>query len=129
MNAEYQIQQAIYDALTQSPGVNYNVFDDIPQETSYPYINVGEATSGPFDTKTFNGFETAIIVHSWSRYSGRAEVKEMMGSVYDVLHNTQLPVTGYNTVLCLFEFSETFLEDDGITRHGIQRFNLIITQE
>jgi hypothetical protein len=130
MNAELEIQKALYNLFTEgSPAVGYDTYDDTPQGANYPYVVIGEATSEAFDSKTFNGFETAVIIHTWSRFNGREQIKEMMGSVYDLLHDTYLPVTGYNTALCLFEFSETFLENDGITRHGIQRFNLINTKE
>lgn len=130
MNAELEVQKAIYSLLTgQSPPISYPVYDDVPEDTSYPYVNIGEATSNQWDSKTFNGFETSIVIHSWSRYSGRKEIKEIMGTIYDILHDQSITVTGYNTVLCLFEFSETFLEDDGVTRHGVQRFNLIINEE
>ena len=128
MNAELAIQKAVYDILVaNSP--SYDVYDDVPQNADYPYYVIGESTSEEFDTKSFNGFETSVIVHSWSRYNGRKEVKEMMGTAYALLHNQSITVTGYNRVNCLFEFSETFLEDDGETRHGIQRFNLTITEE
>jgi len=129
MNAELKIQEAIFGLLSGSPGVDYEVYDDVPQDGTYPYIVIGEASSGEFDTKTFNGFETGVVIHSWSRYDGRQEVKEMMGAVYAALHNVLIEVEDFNTVLCLFEFSETLLEDDGITRHGIQRFNLVINEE
>lgn len=129
MNAEYEIQKAVFEALNESPGTDFTVYDDVPQDTSYPYIVVGESTSAPFDTKDANGFEVSLIIHFWSQFDGREEVKQMMDQVYEVLHDSYLDVEGFDTVLCLFEFSETFLEPDGRTRHGIQRFNLTITEQ
>lgn len=129
MSGQLQIQRAIYEMFAQSPGVGYSVYDDVPQDTDYPYIVIGDDTSEPFDSKTFDGFEVSVVIHSWSRYSGKKQVKEMMGAVYNLLHNQQITVPDYHFVLCLLEFEETFLEDDGVTRHGIQRFNFIITDE
>lgn len=127
MNAEYEVQKAIFQLLDNN--LAYEIFDDIPEGQAYPYIVVGEATAEEADTKTYNGFEVALIIHYWSRFAGREEVKQMMGAGYDLLHNTYPAVAGYNTVHCLFEFSETFLEDDGVTRHGVQRFNLTISDQ
>ena len=128
MNAELAVQKTIYDVLTaNSP--SYSVYDDVSQDSAFPYYVIGDSTSNDFDTKTFNGLQTTVYIHSWSRYHGKKEIKEMMGAAYAALHNQTLTVTGYNFVHCLYEFSEYFLEDDGITRHGIQRFNLIITEE
>ena len=127
MSAELEVQKAIFLKLRDLQ--TYVVYDDVPQDAVYPYYVVGEATAGEFDTKTFNGFDMGIVVHSWSRYDGREEVKEMMGAAYAALHNVEIEIEGFNTVLCQFEFSETDLENDGVTRHGIQRFNLVITDE
>jgi hypothetical protein len=129
MSAELEIQKAILHYLTQSPNIGYNVFDHTPDNEAYPYVVIGDDNAQSFDTKTFNGFEVSVVIHTWSQYLGRKQIKEMQGAIYSALHNQQLAIGGYNFVLCQLEFSETILEDDGRTRHGIQRFNLIITAE
>lgn len=133
MNAELQVQEAIYNRLTDSPGLSLDfaveVFDHVPQDSEYPYIKIGRASSQEFDTKSFNGFEVSVLIDSWSRYDGNKQIEEMMGAIYEILHNQFIPVEGYNFIHCLFEFSEMITEDDGHTRHGIQRFNLLISQE
>jgi hypothetical protein len=129
MSAELKVQQAILALLSQSPGIGYSVFDHTPDNQAYPYVVIGDDNVQPFDTKTFNGFELSVVIHTWSQYAGRKEIKTMQGLIYSALHNEAIEVAGYNTVLCQFEFSETFVEDDGRTRHGIQRFNVIITLE
>lgn len=133
MSAELEVQRAIYARLNESPGIDLGypvgVFDHVPQDEDYPYIKIGRISAEEFDTKTHNGFELAVIVDIWSRYDGNEEIEEIMGAVYNVLHNQSIHVEGYNFVNCLWEFSEMITEDDGHTRHGIQRFNLIITQE
>lgn len=129
MSGELEVQKAILHYLTQSPDLGYNVFDHTPDNQQYPYIVIGEDNAQAFDTKTFNGFEVSVVIHTWSQKLGRKEIKTMQGAIYNALHNRQLAIDGFNFVLCLFEFSETILEDDGRTRHGIQRFNLIITAE
>lgn len=129
MNAELEIQRTFYVRLNESPGVDYPVFDYVEQGTEYPYIKIGGATAENFDSKSFDGFEVSIILDFWSRYAGDKEIKEMMGAAYAILHNQSLHVEGYNFVHCFFEFSECIVEDDGETRHGVQRYNVIITQE
>jgi hypothetical protein len=133
MSAELEVQRAIYIRLNESPGLDLDyavgVFDHVPQDEDYPYICLEGQTAQEFDTKTFNGFEVPVLVHSWSRYDGNKEIAEIMGAVYDALHNQSVHVEGYNFVHCLWEFSEMLTESDGLTRHGIQRFNLLITQE
>ncbi len=129
MNAELKVQEAIYRMFSQSPGIGYSVFDHTPQNQAYPYVVIGDDNVQAFDTKTFNGFEVSVVIHTWSQKPGREEIKTMQGAIYNALHTENIEVEGYNNVYCLFEFSESLLEDDGLTRHGIQRFNVIITAE
>lgn len=125
--AEYQVQKAVFEAFNNSPGTDYAVYDDVSEDTEYPYIVIGETTSVPFRTKDSDGFEVSVVVHYWSRFDGREEVKQMMDQGYDVLHESDLAVEGFDTLHCYWEFSEVVLENDGRTRHGVQRFNLTIS--
>jgi hypothetical protein len=52
----------------------------------------------------------------------------LMGEAYSILHRASLTKTGYNVVDCLFEFSETFVDVDGRTRHGVQRYRLTVQE-
>lgn len=127
MSAEYEVQKAVFEAFNNSPGTDFTVYDDVPEDAEFPYIVIGETTTVPFRTKDSDGFEVSIIIHCWSRFDGREEVKQMMGQAYNVLHDSDLNVDGFDTCYCYWEFNEVFLESDGRTRHGIQRFNLTIS--
>ncbi len=99
--------------------------DHIPQPTVFPYISIGETSAGPFDTKTEDGMEQTFTIHTWSRHRGLKEVKQIMGAIVDVLDQAALSVSGHTLVLVRFEFSDTILDPDGKTRHGVQRFRAI----
>jgi hypothetical protein len=120
-----EIQQAIYQAVA---AIGYPTFDDVPQVTAYPYIVVGDDRSIPFDTDDSVGSETTCTIHVWSQYRGRKEVKEIMRSVYDTLNRANLTITGGHLVECHAEFEESFLDPDGLTRHGVIRFRLIVEE-
>ena len=49
-----------------------------------------------------------------------------MAKVYDLLHNVNLSVTGASLVNIREEFTSTLMDSDGITRHGIMRFRVVI---
>lgn len=129
-SAESAVQAAVYgalkgdDALSAMP-VEGKIFDLVPSTIAYPWIRVGEMTAVPFDTQDSAGQEHTVTIHSWSQYLGHKEVKEIMASIYSVLHNAVLTVVGHQTVLCMFEFSQVFDDPDGITHHGVQRFRII----
>jgi hypothetical protein len=138
MNAELEIQKAIYDVLANDYTLSNmvtGVYDSVPQaedagsDVAFPYVTIGDDTALDWNTDTSNGKEATITVHSWSRYRGRSEVKEIQGAIYEALHLANITVQGYNLVECWSEYSETLVDPDGLTRHGVQRFRLIIDKE
>jgi hypothetical protein len=147
MSAEYELQTSVYQALlADGPLANLlaknvedadlpAIYDHVPEpadsgsDISFPYVTVGDDTALDWDTDTSVGKEATITIHSWSRYRGRKEVKEIQGAIYDCLHLSQLNVFGYDTVQCLSEYSETLVDPDGLTRHGVQRFRIILDKE
>lgn len=117
------IQQAIYTELAT---IGHPVYDHVPQVSAYPYIVIGDDTSIPFDTDASVGSESTLTIHVWSQYRGRLEVKDILEQIYDKLNRADIAVSGCHLVECVAEFQETYLESDGLTRHGVIRFRLIV---
>lgn len=126
MSAELNVQKAIYAKLDAA--LTQPVYDDVPDNAIAPYVVIGDDTFIEFDSDLVNGFEATVTIHSWSKYRGRSEVKTIMAAIYDALHRAEFTVQGYNLVGCDCEYSETFLESDGVTRHGVQRFRILIRE-
>lgn len=113
------------------------VYDHVPQEVSddsdqdsgnFPYVRVGEFTAIPFDTHDSQGSDNTITIHSWSRYRGMSEIKRIQRQVYLALHRFGLVVTGVDMIDCQWESADVFLDDDGLTRHGVQRFRIMLDE-
>jgi hypothetical protein len=126
MSVEVEIQKAIFTRLTN--GLTVLVFDDVPDNQPKPYVVVGDDTVIEWDTDNNTGFESTITLHVWSDQPGRGEVKTIQGEIYDLLHRAEFSVIGYNLINCAFEFGDTVLDVNGVTRHGVQRFRLILTK-
>lgn len=130
MSAGNALQAAIYAKLTASTdlmGVVSGVFDAVPQDYSdFPYVTIGEDTLAEWDGADWEGEEATVIIHTWSRKEGLKEAKLVQGYIQDALHRQTLLVSGYNSVDCVREFSETPLDPDGLTRHGVQQFRVTI---
>jgi Protein of unknown function (DUF3168) len=125
------IQQAIYNRLTGDSVLMAKVtgvFDYVSDNQAFPYITIGEATSNPFRTFSRFGEEVTVTLHIWSRYDGSKEALEILNEMNRLLADQDLAVTGYDTVACFYEFSETLRDPDGITRHLVVRYR-IITQK
>ena len=129
---ETTIQKVVYDKL--NAGLSYSVFDDVPYlpvgapETDFPYVVIGDDTAIAFDTDDQVGMESTVTIHVWSRSGGRKQCKDILSEIYVLLNRASLTTTGYNYIDCLFEFSETFTEDDGITRHGVARYRITLQE-
>tara|TARA_R110001592_G_scaffold335837_1_gene620845 strand:+ start:526 stop:1263 length:738 start_codon:yes stop_codon:yes gene_type:complete len=125
-NCEYHSGMNGIIQVNAYSGSNVSVFDDVPEDTSYPYVVIGEETTSNNGTKTKDGLEHTLTIHAWSQYRGRREIKEIMQSVYENLHNTAISVIGASLVNIRQEFSTTLAETDGITRHGVMRFRVVV---
>ncbi len=128
----FALQQTIFNALDGATinGVDGNaitgVFDDVPENTAYPYVVIGEETATNIDTKDKDAHEHTLTIHVWSQYRGRKEIKNIMSSVYTTLHNASITVSGASLVNIRHEFENTLTEADGITRHGVMRFRAVV---
>ena len=122
----WELQKALFSTLNGSvtgmDSASVSVYDDVPENTAYPYVVIGEESTSNNGSKDLDGLEHTITLHVWSQYRGRREIKEIMESVYSLLHNTAITVSGASLVNIRQEFSTTLAENDGITRHGVMRF-------
>ena len=107
--------------------VGEQVYDDVPQGTKFPYVVVGEGDSVSYDDDCNTGADSDVTIHVWSRYPGRKEAKQILQTIYDALNRYGLVIEGSNTILLEAEYQETFLDPDGLTRHGVIRFRLLTT--
>ena len=129
----FALQQSIFTKITSGAltdvartSITTKVFDDVPEGTAYPYVIIGEETATNFGTKDKDANEHTLTIHVWSQYRGRKEIKNIMSQIYTILHNTDITVSGASLVNIRHEFEQTLLEADGITRHGVMRFRVVI---
>ena len=124
------IQAGIYNTLTNyAPlmAVVSGVFDNVPDSyDQFPYVTIGEDVAVEYDTDDTKGFAVTIVIHSWSRYKGRLETKQIQGFIYDALHKNDISIgPDYSGILLLVDSMDSFLDPDGITRHGTIQFRLL----
>ncbi|KKN71037.1 hypothetical protein LCGC14_0424540 [marine sediment metagenome] len=125
---------------TDADGTGPAIYDHVPQEVSdddgtgstpnpfFPYIRIGEYTAIPFDTHSSSGSDNTITIHSWSRYRGMLEIKQIQRQTYLALHRFNLVVAGVDMIDSQWDSADVFLDDDGLTRHGVQRFRILLDE-
>jgi len=124
-----ELQKSIFNALDGDSTLQSlvtDVYDFVPESTAFPYVKIGEETSIDNGTKTLQGNEHTLVIHTFSRYRGSKEVKEIMSRIYALLHESSLSVSGASLVNLRFEFSDVIKENDGFTSHGLQRFRAVV---
>lgn len=125
-----QLQKTIFDVLSGDSNLTStlgaSVYDFVPDSTAFPYVKLGEETAIDNGTKTLQGNEHTLVIHSFSRYRGSKQIKEIMSRIYALLHESSLSVSGASLVNLRFEFSDVIKENDGLTSHGLQRFRAVV---
>ena len=126
----WSLQKAIYTELngnvTGIGGDVVPVYDAVPEDVSYPYIQIGEETVIDGAVKDRDGHEHTLTIHAWSQYRGRREIKALMERTYDLLHDAGINLDTGTLVNVRQEFSTTLAENDGLTRHGVMRFRAVV---
>ncbi|MCI5044183.1 MAG: DUF3168 domain-containing protein [Aquisalinus sp.] len=126
----YPLQEALWLALTSDTALQLllgnppRVHDQPPPGAFFPFLTIGETR-----LRALEGVEGAVEhdlrFHAWSQYEGRAELKEIISAVYDVLHNATLTVTGHRLVSLRFVFSDIFRKIDSETFHAVMRYRAV----
>lgn len=128
--ALWPLQQAIYERLANDPILTEMVtavYDEVEEGAIMPYVQIGDDTTTPNDTKTDYGEQTTLTLHAWSGGPGKAEAKRIMDAILQAITAEPLQLIGGFTVEGIErEFLETF--NDGQSYHGVCRFRVYIKQ-
>lgn len=92
------LQKGLRAALVANTGVaalvGARIYDEPPQNVTFPYIRFGDIEPGAFDTDTIQGSLTGVSIEAHSRSaSGRVEAVRMVEAVRDALHRQEPSVT------------------------------------
>jgi hypothetical protein len=112
-------------ATTGQPAVYDHVPQQVDSDSDYPIVVIGEDTANDFSTDDCLGSEATVTIHIWSRERGRQEAKQVEEAVYDALHRHSLSISGRHVVDSMWEYADTTLDPDGLTRHGVMRFRIM----
>ncbi len=131
-DSTWDVQSALFAKLSADSnltgllanGTN-SVLDHVLSGTLFPYVVIGETHSSPLDTSGSAGYEVVISIHTYSRGVGMNETRQIMSAIYDNLHRADFTVPNQTMVMCKLLDTETRLDVDGKTRHGVQRFQII----
>lgn len=124
----WPIQTAVYSRLsgdtTLVTTLGAQVYDKVPDSAAFPYVVIGDDTETPNDTMGKTGRDTTLTIHTWSQYPGKKQTKEIQDRVDELLDRWTPTVAGWSATQMLQEFRESFMDPDGVTRHGVSRYRI-----
>lgn len=130
--ASLAVQTAIYARLKNDSilsGMVKGVFDNVPNTfDEFPYVTLGDTTENEWDTDETNGFQVTIPISVWSRYKGKRQASLVQQRIYELLHKYDQLVNDikFYSVLCRSDGQNVTLDPDGLTRHGIADFRILV---
>jgi len=114
------LQKAVRAALVADAGVTalvgQRVYDEPPQDVTFPYLRFGETQPSAFDTDTTEGSEVSLSLEAHSRSaSGRVEAVRIVEAVKEALHRQEASLTlaQHNLVEMIFQTYSVTRDDEG----------------
>jgi hypothetical protein len=123
--AAIALQAGLYAQLGATPALMAQLtglFDHVPEAQSLPYLVIGEALTSDWSSATFDGRETRLALHLWTRAAGHKQAKEIAGLVQTALAQGLPPLDGHKLTLLQFLAERTLIDPDGLTRHTILEY-------
>ena len=127
----FDLQTILYSTLNGDSTLDgivgdNKIFDNVPQDTSYPYVVIGNINVANRGTKSLDGNEYSVDIDVWSTYRGKKEISQAMERIYELFHDTSYSVSGADMVVSQVRNTITLVENDGITRHGVLSLSVIV---
>ncbi len=94
-------------------GYTVPVYDDVPQDATYPYIKLGEWTEVDFSDKTSFGGDVTLTVQIVDRFQGtvsRGKMYDVLDEVKQIIRSRPAPfnLVGWNILTSVVDNETTF---------------------
>lgn len=127
------IIETVYSALignsTLMGLVSNSIYDHVPDKEGFPFIAIGELIQTEANTGSpEQQVEASLTLHSYSRYDGRDQTHQIQEEINKTLHRANLVSSGVQFISVDHVQSQSFVDADGITRHGVMEFKILITE-
>ena len=114
------LQKGIRATLAANAGVSAlvgtRIYDEPPQNVTFPYMRFGDIEPSAFDTDNTEGSLAGISIEAHSRSaSGRVEAVQMVEAVKEALHRQEasVTVTGFTLVELIFQTYSVTRDGEG----------------
>ena len=120
--------KAVYVALDATTGLTGIISESLSNADPFPKIWLEDGGADDWSNKDDNGLEAFVNLHVGSQKEGTKEIRGLMDKCHSALHNVDLVLANGQSVLCQFVRHDVVIDSDGVTRHGIMRFKLLVSE-
>lgn len=118
----------VYTTLNNDPLFTGKISESLSDVTSFPMIWLEDGGAVDWSDKDYQGIEAVITLHIGSQYRGTKELRTWMDKAHALLHAANLTLANGQSVVCRYTRHDIVTDSDGITRHGVMRFMLLINE-
>lgn len=123
------VQKAVYETLHGDSGLTAlaEVYDEVPEGTAFPYIELGDFIETADDTLGEIGRQVTVGIDVWSQSPGYMQIEAIGEELLRLLDEGQpADPTGWHVVDSVYFQGGLTREGDGITRHGRFEFRILV---
>lgn len=129
--APTEAQKTIYEVLSGDATLTTllggaKIYDTVPDDMPYPYVVLYIMPLEDRGCHTLEGFESEFQISVWSQERGNLPIQNIQKRIDELLHKSEPCIDGWNILSLRRTVVDIQIEDDNITRHGIQRFKILI---
>lgn len=136
-SALWAVQDAVYDVLSADATLETllggtpsapKVYDEVPGNTTFPYVVMGDATETREDTIGKWRKSVTLGIEAWSRYEGWKNLEQIVDRIAILLDGVALTITGYTHVRTIHDKTVVGRDADGVTRRALIFLRVLVTQ-
>jgi hypothetical protein len=120
----FALQKAVYQILNTDSALLtliQGVYDEVPQNSAFPYVVFGRFETTDWSTKTSTGSQCVMNLHVYSDV-GKTQILAILDRIYEILQQGNLNVEGHHLVAMRFEYHDAERQIESRIFQGIIRF-------
>lgn len=113
-----ELQKGVRAALIADSGITdlvaTRIYDEPPQNPTFPFIRFGQIEPQAMDTDGSTGADVVLTIQAFSRSTGRVEATQIAEAVREALHRQEetISLTGFNLIEMICESYYVDREND-----------------
>ena len=125
------IAQILHNHLAADPDMSLifgsppRLYDFAPEDPIYPYLSYGTVRSEDRGGDEAKLLAHSVTLHVWSRYSGRAEILDLLSQISVSLETMDAAQGDHQIVSVNTLYTDVFRARDTRTQHGLIRLSII----